>query len=202
MNRWESMGLFLLFCAVCSLPVEPKEQLSGQILGGSPEAPIRMEVFSDFQCPSCRELYLESIRRVLADYSSVNKVCVIYHEFPLSTHRYSREAARYAEAASRFGRQKLLMVYDAIFLEQAKWSADGDLETAVSKVLTRQELLELKKILQDPSINAAIDKEIQLGVQRQIRSTPTYFISSRKKQEKVEGYLTYASLKQVLDPIF
>ncbi len=193
------MVFFALFCAACSAPVEPKEQASGQILGGALDAPLRIEVFSDFQCPSCREFYLETIHRILEDYSGVNKVCVIYHEFPLPSHRYSRQAARYAEAASRFGRQKLLMVYDILFMEQAKWSADGNLEPIVSKVFTRPELQELKRILQDPDIDAEIDREIQLGAQRQIQSTPTYFISSGKKQERVEGYLAYPAVKEAID---
>jgi protein-disulfide isomerase len=120
----------------------------------------------------------------------------------LSSHQYSRQAARYAEAASEFGRQKLLMVYDVLFMEQAKWSADGNIEAVVAKVLTRPELQELKKILQSPTVNDAIDKEVQLGLQRKIQSTPTFFISSRKKQEKVEGYLGYDPLRQVLDQMF
>ncbi len=203
MNKLKWILPIALVSILFALPLQPKER-SGQILGGSQDARVKIEVFSDFQCPSCRELYLESIRPILSDYSSANKVCVIYHEFPLSMHQYSRDAARYAEAASRFGRQKLLMVMDAIFTDQAKWSLDGNLDAAVSKVLTRAELQELKKMARDPSVNAAIDNEIQLGVERQIRSTPTFFISaasSKKKPEKVEGYLAYASLKQFIDPL-
>jgi protein-disulfide isomerase len=189
----------LLFLALLPLPSRSAGPVSGQILGGSPDAPIRIEVFSDFQCPSCRELYLDVMRRTISEYCSQNKVCLIYHEFPLASHRYSRDAARYAEAVSRLGRSQLLKVYDALFMDQAQWSEDGSLAASISKAISPADFQKLKVIMDDPSINAAIEKEIQLGTQHQIRSTPTFFIYTSRRQERVEGRLTYISLKQFLD---
>jgi len=191
----------VLLAATFSLPVQSAEA-SGQILGGAPDAPIRIEVFSDFQCPSCRGLYLDVMRRVLSDYSSQNKVCVVYHEFPLQIHRYSREAALYAEAVSRLGRQQLLKVYDSLFMDQAQWGEDGKLEESISKAISRADLEKVKKIMQDPGINATVEKEIRLGMQNQIESTPTFFIYSGQKQlQKVVGLLSYVSLKTYLNTI-
>ena len=199
-NRLCRTILFALFAALFLLPLQSAEQSSGQILGGSLDAPIRIEVFSDFQCPSCRELYLDVIRRVLTDYSSQNKVCVIYHEFPLQAHRYSREAALYAEAASRLGRQQMLKVYDSLFMDQAQWGEDGKVEVSIAKALSRADFEKLKEIMKDPAINAAVDKEIRLGMQNQIESTPTFYIYSGQKQiQKVVGALSYVSLKMYLD---
>jgi protein-disulfide isomerase len=191
----------VLLAATFSLPVQSAEA-SGQILGGAPDAPIRIEVFSDFQCPSCRGLYLDVMRRVLSDYSSQNKVCVVYHEFPLQIHRYSREAALYAEAVSRLGRQQLLKVYDSLFMDQAQWGEDGKLEESISKAISRADLEKVKKIMQDPGITATVEKEIRLGMQNQIESTPTFFIYSGQKQlQKVVGLLSYVSLKTYLNTI-
>jgi protein-disulfide isomerase len=191
--------LFMLLAAIGSVHLQPAEQGAGKILGGSLDAPIRIEVFSDFECPGCRELYLDVMRRVVAEYSRQNKVCLIYHEFPLRTHQHSLEAARYAEAASRFGRDKLLGVYDALFMDQAKWSQDGKIEASVAKALSRAELQELKKIMRDPGIKAAIDQDIRLGVQKQVTQTPTFFIYAARREQKVEGRLSYISLKQFID---
>lgn len=191
----------VLLAAMFSLPVQSAET-SGQILGGTPDAPIRIEVFSDFQCPSCRGLYLDVMRRVLSDYCSQNKVCVVYHEFPIQTHRYSRQAAFYAEATARLGRQQLLKVYDSLFMDQAQWEEDGKVEVSIAKALSRDDLQKVKKIMQDPSINATIDKEINLGVQNQIDATPTFFIYSGQKQlQRVVGLLSYVSLKTYLNTV-
>lgn len=192
----------LLVALIHSFPVQSEDQPSGQILMGTPDAPIRIEVFSDFECPSCRELYLDVMRQVVTDYSGRNKVCLIYHEFPLKIHRFSHNAALYAEAVSRLGRQKLLMVYDVLFMDQAQWAEDGNLERSLAKALTRAELLKVKKMLQDPSINTAVNNEIRLGQQLKppILSTPTWFVYVKGKQpQRVEGRMAYIGLKQFID---
>jgi len=192
----------LLIALTFAFPVRSDDKTSGQVLMGTPDAPIRIEVFSDFECPSCRELYLDVMRQVVTDYSGRNKVCLIYHEFPLKIHRFSREAALYAEAVSLLGRQKLLMVYDVLFMDQAQWAQDGNLERSLAKALTRAELIKVKKMMLDPSIRASVEREIQLGQQMRppILSTPTWFVYVKGKQpQRVEGRMAYIGLKQFID---
>jgi protein-disulfide isomerase len=194
------MMLLFLLLAPLVLPVQPTALAAGQIMGGSLDAPVKIEVFSDFECPSCRELYLDVMRRVVGEYSGQNKVCLIYHEYPLiRIHRYSQEAARYAEAVAQLGREKLLRVYDTLFMDQAQWSQDGNLEASIAKVLSRAEIQRVKLMMRDPGINAAIEKELRLGEQRQIKSTPTFFITAKGKEQRVEGRITYIALKQFID---
>lgn len=192
----------LLIASIFSFPLQSANPSTGQILVGTPDAPIRIEVFSDFECPSCRELYLDVMRRVVTDYSSQTKVCLIYHEFPLKSHRFSRDAAMYTEAISRLGRQKLLMAYDVLFMDQAQWAQDGNIERSLAKALTRAELLKVKKIMLDPSIKMAVERELQLGQQQRppVVSTPTWFVYVRGKQpQRVEGRMAYIGLKQFID---
>jgi protein-disulfide isomerase len=195
----------MIFLAVCfaawSVPVRSSDEAPGRLLGGSLNSPIRIEVFSDYQCSACREFYLGTIRQVLQEYSSKDKVCVIYHECPLAIHQYAREAARYCEAAWRMGLPKLLPVMESIFIDQAQWAQDGKLEASVAKALPQEDLKKLKKIMQDASINTAIEKEVQLSVLKEIRSTPTMFIYYPGKQQKVEGLVTYPVLKQFIDSV-
>src|SRR5512138_2785958 len=172
LRRLISMSLVLAFFAFWSAQLRSADEPTGQLLGGSPNAPIKIEVFSDFQCPACHDLYLGTIKQVLQEYASKDKVCVIYHEFPLSIHQYSKEAARYSEAAGRLGQQKLLDVYDSLFTDQAQWAKDGSLELTVAKAIPSDDLQKVKKLLQDASVSAEIEKEIQLGVKKDIQSTP------------------------------
>ena len=90
---------------------------------------------------------------------------------------------------------------DSLFMDQAKWSQDGNLDAAVSKVLSNEDFLKLKRLMQNPSINQGIEREIQLGIKQQIKSTPTMFISYSGKQQRVEGLVTYLVLKQFIDSI-
>jgi protein-disulfide isomerase len=195
----------MMLLAVCftalSMPAESPDQTTGQLLGGSLKSPIKVEVFSDFQCPACRELYLYTIKEVLKDYSSKDKVCVIYHEFPLPMHAHAREAARYSEAASRLGQPQLLAVFNALYTDQAQWGQDGNLEASILKALSREELKTLKKTMQDTSIDATIEKEIQLGNKKEVKSTPTMIISYSGKQQTITDPLNYLTIKQFFDKI-
>jgi protein-disulfide isomerase len=181
------------------LPAQTPGHTGGQLLGGSLKSPVRIEVYSDFQCAACRELYLNTIRRVIREYSGSDKVCVIYHEFPLAYHAHSRRAALYSLAASRLGQQKLLPVLDALFTDQVRWAQDGNLDASVAKVLPREDFQNLKKMLQDSSLNAALDKELQLAKQKSIKFTPTMFVYHSGKQDKVEGFVPYPVMKQFID---
>jgi protein-disulfide isomerase len=200
---WKLKSILLLAAvAACVMPVRSADEAPGKVLGGTVNSPVRIEVFSDFQCPGCRDLYLGTIRQVLQEYSTKDKVCIIYHEFPLdSIHQHAREAARYAEAASRLGQDKLLAVMDSLFTDQAQWAQDGSLESSVSKALPRDDFQKLKKMLQDPSINSDIEKEVQLGLKREVKSTPTLFVHYVGKEQKAEGVVTYPVLKQFIDQV-
>jgi protein-disulfide isomerase len=176
-------------------------QTLGQVVGGPLDAPIKLEVFSDFQCPSCRDMYLDTIRPVLRDYASKGKVCVIYHEYPLTMHKYAREAARYSAAAQRLGQMKWVPVVESLFMHQPEWSVDGNVEGAVAKALSAEDMQKVKRYFQDPGVNEAIDKEVALGQKREIKATPTLFLTYIGKEQRVEGGIPYTVLKQFLDQI-
>lgn len=201
MVRMLKLMMFPITClALISSPAKPDEA-SGRILGGSLKSPIRIEVFSDFQCGHCRDLYLNTIRPLLREYSSKDQVCVIYHEFPLEMHKYAREASRYSEAAAQMGIDQLLPVMDAIFTDQPAWAKDGSLEASVAKALPRDQFLKLKEIMKGAGIDSAIDREIRSGLDKKIDTTPTLLISYAGKNHKVEGVVPYAAMKQFIDSV-
>lgn len=172
-------------------------------LGGRPGAPIKIEVFSDYQCPRCRQFYLESLKPFLADYieaGKINKIYVVYHDYPLEMHKFARLAARFGLAAASLGREHWLRVTDVLYTEQAQWSMDGNIEAVLAKSLDPTELLRVKTLAEDPAINDAVGQEIMLAQSRNITSTPTFFITTDTgRQQRVEGWITYTTLKDFID---
>ncbi len=62
---------------------------------GSKNAPITMEIFSDFQCPACKQLFTTTSQKVMNDYVNTGKIYMVHRDFPLPMHAYSRVAASY-----------------------------------------------------------------------------------------------------------
>jgi protein-disulfide isomerase len=201
MTRFAMIAVLVCVSLACAMPVEAADQSCENCLGGGADAPIKIEVFSDFQCPACRTLYMDTMKQVLKDYCRLDKVCVIYHEFPLAMHPHAREAARYSLAARKLGRSQWLAVLDSLYADQAIWSQNGMVQVSVARVLSPLDYQNLQKLLQDPSINETIARDIALGQERKVQSTPTMFVTAIGKEQRVDGGLPYPVLKDFFDKI-
>src|ERR1700704_1927388 len=104
-NRSSLKLAFLLFAAAlivqqlagqakpAATTVNPTELTQKKSMG-SPSAPITLEIFSDYQCPACRDMYVNTTRQIIDNYVSTGKVYLIHRDFPLAMHSHSRDAAR------------------------------------------------------------------------------------------------------------
>jgi len=69
---------------------------------GEADAPVTLEEFADFQCPSCALTTMQSIGPMEKNFGE--RLRVVFWNFPLPNHKHGREAAIAAEAASRQGK--------------------------------------------------------------------------------------------------
>src|SRR5262249_31067670 len=111
MKRYALALALLIPCFAASVgEVERSKSL------GSPTAPVRMDLYSDFQCPACKGFHENLLPTIIKDYVQTGKVYFVSHEFPLPAHPHSREAAYDATAAATVG--KYQQVSDALFRNQ------------------------------------------------------------------------------------
>ncbi len=73
---------------------------AGDPMLGSPDAPVTIVVFSDYQCPFCSR-HEETIAKVKEAYG--DQVRVVFKQFPLAFHKQARPAAIAALAAGKQG---------------------------------------------------------------------------------------------------
>ncbi len=165
---------------------------------GSKSAPITLEVFSDFQCPSCRAFYLTATTQVIKDYVSTGKVYLVHHDFPLPMHAHSMEAARWANAAAGIG--KFQEVETALYSTQDAWEANGRIEDAVASVLSPEDLRRVQALMAKPEVQAAIDEDVDLAKQKSLSWTPSIFVTYKGQSTLLprEG-VSYGILKQYFD---
>ncbi len=167
---------------------------------GSKTAPVVMEVFSDFQCPACKQLYVTTSRQITDNYVATGKVYVIHRDFPLPMHAYSRIAARYGRAAAQIG--KLDQVEQALFENQEKWDKTGDVDGTVASALTPADMNKLRALLKNPALlDAAIEKDIALGKTYNVNQTPTTVIHCKGQTYPVGGLVNYDVLHSFLDQL-
>ena len=166
---------------------------------GSKSAPVTMEVFSDFQCPACKTLYITTNRKIMDDYVSTGKVYLIHRDFPLAMHAHSRVAARYARAAAQLGKNE--PVEQALFQNQEKWEQSGDVDGTVAAVLSPAEMAKVRALVKGGTLDAAIDKDFALGQSYRVNQTPTTVFHSGGQTYPYAGVMSYDILKQFLDQL-
>jgi protein-disulfide isomerase len=166
---------------------------------GSKNAPVVMEVFSDYQCPMCKNLYLTTNRQLMDDYVSTGKVYLIHRDYPLAMHAYSRVAARYARAAAQLG--KIEPVEQAIYQNQEKWEQSGDVDGTVASVLSPGEMNKVRALVKGGTLDALIDKDFALGQMYRVNSTPTTIFHCKGQTYPYSGAMTYDILKQFLEQL-
>ena len=166
---------------------------------GSKSAPVVMEVFSDYQCPACRTLFLTTNRLLMDNYVSTGKVFVIHRDFPLPMHAYSRVAARYARAAAELG--KVETVEKALFESQDKWEQTGDVDGTVAAALSPAEMTKVRALVKGGTLEPLIDKDYELGQMYRVNQTPTSVFHYKGQTYPYSGVMSYEILRQFLDQL-
>ncbi len=187
---------------------------------GNRNAPITMEVFSDYQCPACGGLYENTLKYLIPDMVASGQVYFIHRDFPLPMHTYSYMAARWANAAAKIG--KFEVVDAALWDNQAAWSSDGNIEKFVAAAVGPTDFKRIKKLMEgcDVNPNAAvkpaafksngqaehgcmldtyIEQDKQLGKQIPVTQTPTSVMTAKgQRYPPMPGVVTWPILKQFL----
>lgn len=184
--------LFALAALVFAAPTSDKSL-------GNPNAPIKIDIFSDFQCPSCKALHDQTVPDLIDHEVNKGRVLLVFHDFPLPQHSHAREAAKWANAASKV--QKYRAVGDALFLRQAVWEKSGDLRSVVAGVLTAAEMKTVEALMKDPKFDDGIAKDIALGQQAGLTQTPTIILTHKLQTYPFGGFISYSILKPAIDDI-
>jgi protein-disulfide isomerase len=187
----------LALCVALSAVAAGPASDSGKALGRA-TAPVTIDLYSDFQCPHCKELHDEILPLLLNDYVNTGKVYLVRHYFVLRF-PYSRLSASYVCAAGRVG--KFNQASDVLFRTQQVWGQTGKVDETVSSVLSPAEAEKVRKMAKDPSVAAEIDEDTALGTREGVTQTPTMIIVHNGKKTPISGNVSYSLLKMYIDKL-
>src|SRR5258708_9955842 len=180
--RIKSMKMIaLLLASVFACLAAVPDADKGKVMG-NPNAPISMELYSDFSCPHCKHLHEDILPAIVMDFVNTGKVYLVFREYPLAIaqHVYSRPAAIFATAAARIG--KYQAVNDALFKNQGSWSVSGKLWDVIAPVLTPEEQKKVQALANDPSVIAEVQRDYDMAQKARLSQTPTMLITYKGKQ--------------------
>jgi protein-disulfide isomerase len=157
---------------------------------GNPNAPVTLEEFGDFQCPSCGSYYPE-LKKIEAEFG--DRLRVIFRENPLvPTHEHALLAAQAAEAAGLQGEDKFWAMHDKLYENQTTWTEAKDLVPGFVDY-GKQIGLNPDQFMKDLNGEKVAQRLFQDGKRAHalgINSTPSFFVNGKEAkgdQWKPEG---------------
>jgi protein-disulfide isomerase len=148
---------------------------------GNANAPVTVEEFADFQCPSCGAYYPE-LKKIEAEFG--DKLRVIFRERPLvPPHDHALIAAQAAEAAGL--QNRFWEMHDKLYENQAAWSDARDL-VPLFVDYAKQIGLNPDQFMKDLNGEAVAGRIFQDGKRSHalaVNSTPTFFVNGKEAKD-------------------
>jgi protein-disulfide isomerase len=156
----------------------PRPQAQGLAMG-DPNAPVKIEEYSDFQCVYCAKFSAETEPRLVQDYISSGKVYFVYNNYAF----LGQPSVDAAEASLCAGDQgKFWEYHDILFANQQEGDArafsDARLEAFAEAV--GLDGAAFAECLADNRYMDQVRKEYADGASRGVSSTPTFFVNGKE----------------------
>jgi protein-disulfide isomerase len=178
----------------------PTDMDAGKVIG-DPNAPVRIDVYSDFACPHCRAFHDQMVPVLMRDYVGKGKLSIVPREFPINptNFKYSRTAALWATAAARMGKYQI--VSDKLFQTQAEWNASGKVAETVLPLFSPADQKKLQALTNDPGVVAEVQNDSNAGHVAGVNQTPTLVVRRGSKSHVMTGIgpQNYYLLKSLID---
>ena len=161
---------------------------------GPANAKVTIVVFSDFECPYCREFAKTLRTKVPQKYP--NDVRVIFEAFPIdSIHPWAVAAAEAAHCIADENPEAFWAFHDWIFEHQGEVTPQNLKDKTLAFAQTKNlPAAPLSACLDHHSTAAAVTASLQAGRALQIQQTPTLFVNGRM----VGGAVPWETLDAVI----
>jgi protein-disulfide isomerase len=154
-------------------------KVNGAPATGSPKAPVQIYIFSDFQCPYCREE--AKVLRQSVEKKHSGDVYIVFKHFPLDAiHPWARPAAIASQCIAAQKPEAFWAFHDWIYEHQQEIKPENLSEKTAEFAKTQGiETDKLKACEADPSTAAQVEKTVAEGRALGVASTPTLFVNGR-----------------------
>lgn len=161
---------------------------------GPPAAPVAIVVFSDFQCPMCRQ-EAEVIHKEITE-AFPTQVRVYFRDFPLeSLHNWAKPAAIAGRCVYKLNPAAFWDYHDWVYENQTYIGLDN-LNSKLQEFATSKHLdnMQLSRCIEAKSTEPEVKASQAIGDSLSITSTPTLFVNGRR----IEGAVPWENLQALI----
>lgn len=170
---------------------------------GNPDAPIKLEEYSDFQCPYCGKFTKETEAKLMDTFVTDGSVYFVYHSFG---DFIGPESASAAEAAYCAGDQeKFWEMHDMIFANQNGENAGAFVDKKLIAFADKLELnmTDFRACFNGNDYKDLITQDAKDALAASIQATPSfimsYTVNGELKTKLIEGAQPYDAFKQEIE---
>lgn len=186
--------------------IEPKEYplADGSALGPA-DAPVLIEVYSDFQCPNCRTFAQQVEGRLIETYGAGGQVRIDYKHFiVIDGNVGGSESRQAAEASECAAQQNQFWPYHEIVF--ANWRGEGVGAFSNQRLVAMAETIGLdmeafNACFSGNATAGVVSDDHALGQSRGVNGTPTVFINGSMVPQQQNAIFNFDYFQQRIDPL-
>ncbi|MFN2226617.1 MAG: thioredoxin domain-containing protein [Anaerolineae bacterium] len=172
------------------------EAAAGRAMG-SPDAPITMVEFSDFECPYCADYALETLPQIIENYIETGLVRYMFKDLPLAFHQHAQKAAEASRCAG--AQDSFWPMHDLLFEHQAEWSVMDEAGALAAFVSYAREMeLDAKQFedcLASGEFAEAVTRDQWDAERLGVQMVPAFLINDRR----TAGAYPYAEFERLIE---
>ncbi len=174
------------------LPTEPTEE--GDPALGTPDAPVTIVEFSDYQCPHCRDFSQGTLAEIIKNYVTSGKVRYVHKDMAIlgEQSQWAAQAAHCAADQGHFWEYHELLFQKQSGRNQGAFSRDNLKKYAADLGLDTEAF---SQCLDQNKYSQRVVQETQEGKQRGVEGTPSFFVDD----EMIIGNVPFDQFKEVID---
>jgi len=165
---------------------------------GSDEAKVTIVIFSDFQCPYCRQ-QAEVFKEIAPRYGKDLKI--VFRNLRLSMHPWARPAAEMAACVFRQSNEAFWAVHDTLFSRQKEITKEtlGGIVEAVVEKQPDIDRSAYQLCLAERQAEPDVEADLSFATSHKIDVTPTLFINGKEHRGVIRSDELIAMMEEQSD---
>lgn len=148
---------------------------------GDPNAPVRIDEFSDFQCPACALFHDETLSQIIDTYVASGQVYFVFRNFPILDRQGTTESRDAANAVYCAGEQNRFWEYHDMLFANRIGEGAGSFTRARLEAMAEQIGLDasFNTCLREQRYDDRVIEDITAAIEAEFNSTPSFLVNGQ-----------------------